>query len=92
MKAKKDVYASGKKLPWHFDNEDGFYPKVIKPTLNKINPLWNIEGLFFAREFKDLPDQASVCRDSLDQEDHQYESPSLWVQSLSDTRHPDVLW
>ena len=32
MKAKKDTYASGKKLPWHFDNEDGFYPKVIKPT------------------------------------------------------------
>ena len=40
MKTKKDFYASGKKLPWHFDNEDGFYPKVIKPTLNKINPLW----------------------------------------------------
>ena len=39
MKAKKDTYTSGKKLPWHFDNEDGFYPKVIKPTLNKINPL-----------------------------------------------------
>lgn len=30
MKTKKDFYASGKKLPWHFDNEDGFYPKVVK--------------------------------------------------------------
>ena len=24
MKTKKDNYSSGKKLPWHFDNEDGF--------------------------------------------------------------------
>ena len=30
MKTKKDFYASGKKLPWHFDNDSEFYPKVVK--------------------------------------------------------------
>jgi len=33
MKTKKDNYGSGKKLPWHFDNEDGFYPKRIPPIM-----------------------------------------------------------
>ena len=31
MKTKKDNFSSGKKLPWHFDNEDGFHPLLIMP-------------------------------------------------------------
>ena len=35
MKTKKDNYASGRKLPWHFGSEDGFYP-VSSRTIPKI--------------------------------------------------------
>ena len=35
MKTKKDTFGSGKKLPWHFDNEDGFHPMRI-PPINRI--------------------------------------------------------
>ena len=33
MKTKKVDYGSGKKLPWHFDNDDGFRPYSISPKL-----------------------------------------------------------
>ena len=31
MKTKKDNFTSGKNLPWHFYNEDGFNPLRIPP-------------------------------------------------------------
>lgn len=37
MRAKKDNYGSGKKLPWHFDNEDGFYPVMKYPEIRDLN-------------------------------------------------------
>lgn len=33
MKIKKDNYGTGRKLPWHFGNEDGFHPVVVLPIL-----------------------------------------------------------
>jgi hypothetical protein len=33
MKTKKDCYGFGKKLPWHFGNEDDFHPIVNWPII-----------------------------------------------------------
>ena len=45
MKTKKDCYGSGKKLPWHFGNEDDFHPLVSWPIIlglkyQKLSEFW----------------------------------------------------
>jgi len=45
MKTKRDCYGSGKKLPWHFGNEDDFHLVVSWPIIlglkyQKLSEIW----------------------------------------------------